>query len=253
MTIGRNYRVGCSGIPAGLRRTRYFEKLGFLECPETYAAPPRTKVLRSWGESAPEGGLGLIASRVITQSVGSSWDELPEEQWPEAGGFRDTGVIRAAVGRLKEQVSATGASTVLFRSAPDLARSAEARLRTFFTDIASQEAIGGAVRIWEPGELWETTWAVKLAEELDLVLAIDPLAESHLGGSALRPVDQLPDQRPVYLRIRGLGRARKSFRDHEIEEVAEIAMRFPSAWVVFCNQDKNRDAKKLLELLSAAS
>jgi uncharacterized protein YecE (DUF72 family) len=252
MTQRPNYRIGCSGIPAGLKRTRYFEKLDFLECPETFASPPRTKVLRSWAEKAPQGGLGLIASRVLTQSVGSRFEELPEEQWKNAGGFRDTEVNRAAIGRLKEQVQASSAATVLFRSAPDLARSAESRLRAFFTTIASQEAIGGATRVWEPGELWETPWAVKLAEELDLVLAIDPLAESHLGGTALRPVEQLPDDRPVYLRIRGLGRARSGFKDHELEDIAAIVEGFPSAWVVFCNQDKNRDARKLAALLAAS-
>ena len=252
MTHQAPHRIGCSGIPSGLRRARYFEKLNYLECPETYSKPPRTKVLRSWAETAIDGGLGLIASRVMTHTVTAGYDEIPQEQWAEAGGYRDTPVVRAAADRLAQQIEATGAKTVLFRSPSDLTRSAETRLRAFFGEIANRERLGEVVRVWEPGELWEMPAAAKLAAELDLVLAVDPLAESHLGGSAPRPVELLPDDRPVYLRVRGLGRARSSFRDHEIEEIAEIVDRFPPSWAVFCNQDKNRDAGKLTALLKAS-
>jgi len=245
-TQSPSIRIGCSGMPTGLRRDRYFEKLTFLECPETFANPPRLKVLRSWREGAPGAHFGLLAARVITHSPGKAgFEELPQEQWNDAGGFRDTEVVRAAVARVAEQVSAVGAEIVVFRSATDLSPSTADRLRHFFTEVAPPTALGGALRAWEPGDLWELPSAMRLAEELDLVLVVDPMADNPLGGSAPRPIDVLDRSRPAYLRLRGLGRAHAGFRDFELEELAEALVDFEQAWVVLASADKNRDARTL--------
>ena len=120
------------------------------------------------------------------------------------------------------------------------------RLRHYFGELAPASAFPKAIRVWEPGTLWETEAAVAMAEELGLVLAVDALAENPRGGSAPRPVDLVP--RDIgYLRQRGLGRS-KGFRPHELEELAELADEFGRAFVVFAHPDKNRDAKALTKL-----
>lgn len=247
-------RIGCSGLPGGLHRERYFDRLSYLECPETFANPPRLKVLRSWREAAPaSAAFGLIASRLITHPAPrDGYPELDQAQWPQAGDYRDTGVVRAALSRLAEQVEALRAEIVVFRTPPGLSRSAEDRLRQFFAELATEEALGGARRAWEPGDLWETETALHLAEEMNVVPVLDPLAESPLGGSEPRPIDLLDPATPAYLRVRAIGVGRGGLREHDAEELAEeLAGRAP-LWLVFAGREKNRDAKRMSELLGGS-
>jgi len=214
-------------------RDRFFDKLDYLECPETYEQPPKLKTLRAWRKGSPKGRFGLVASKLLNECADG----------PESS---------QALADLRQQIDALAAGLVVFRSSPSLSRSATDRLRQFFNENAGPDQLGNVVRVWEPGELWELEPAQKLAQELGLILCIDPLAKGAIGAESTGPVDAVDPEQPIYMRMRGLGRARARFRADELEDLADIVQGFPRAWVVFANEGKNRDASALRKQLAAS-
>jgi uncharacterized protein YecE (DUF72 family) len=212
-------------------------------------------VVRGWRAEAPEGSdFALVADRRITHQPGPKGYKDGAASAPEdrasLGHFRDTEAVREAVSRLTTLTQGLEAGVVLFRTPPSFSPSAENRdaLRRFFSEIAPAEAFAGAQRIWELGGLWELESAVAMADELGLVLALDPLAEDPLAGDRLRPVERL-EMTACYLRVAGLGRARATLRDDELEDLADLAERFERCWVSLGSGEKYRDAQKLSALM----
>src|SRR5262249_14021998 len=83
---------------------------------------------------------------------------------------------RAARSLRRAGVAGLRACCVASRSPDHLAPSAanRAQLHQFFGELATEAAIG-CPRVWVPGGLWEPPAAVKLARELGVTCAIDPL------------------------------------------------------------------------------
>ena len=249
--------IGCSDLPAGLARARYFEGLTYLEVSTTMLGLPRASVLHRWRkEAGDEGQLGLVAPQLITHRPGPRgyprWpEELTAEELAQAGGFRATDVVRRTTEALATAAAEVGASTVVFRSAPDFAPSATNRdaMRAFFDDIAPAERFGDTVRVWEPQGLWELESAALFADELGVVLACDPLTQDplvadpdifmHLPGDA------------AYFHVTGLGSGRSRFDDYSLETLAAVAEAYERTWIVFANPGKYPDALRLRRALAA--
>jgi len=87
--------------------------------------------------------------------------------------------------------------------------------------------------------VWQDDDAYALADELDLVLARDPLAPE--------PPELRGDT--GYFRLAGLGMARRSFSDDQLERLQCAVEDCSRAWVVFCNPDKFRDARRFEALV----
>ncbi len=251
--------VGCVDLPARLSRQRYYERLAYLETSATLLGVPRPSALQRWRvEGGEHGHVGLVAPQTITHRPGPKGyprhkEPLTPQDLAQAGGFRATELIQREVTSLVEAVALAGASVVLFRSPPDFAPSMANRdnMRAFFSDLASPERFGTAIRVWEPQGLWEPETAARFAGELGLVLACDPLINDPLG---VEPAfySNLPGD-DAYFRVSGMGLGRRRFDDYAMEPLLEAAEAYRRVWIAFAHEGKYPDAIRLRGSLEGAS
>ena len=252
-------RVGCAGLPPRMARERYWRDLDFIESDVTYRDPPRRAALRGWRESAPQGALiSLLAWQAITHRAGRQGyalkgTPLTPAELAATGNFRDSPTVRRAVEVMAEAVEATGAEAVVFRTPASFAPSAKNRdaMTRFFNEIATADALGGARRIWEPEGLWRPEEAIRLARELKLVVAVDPLARDPLEEQAPALAYELPRELG-YFRITGMGSSDRQIDSGDLELLAEFIEDFDRAWVVFANIAKFADARRFARTVGAA-
>lgn len=138
---------------------------------------------------------------------------------------------------------------MIFRSPDSFSPSAANRdvLRKFFAEVAPPDALGEAERVWLPGGLWEVRSAAKLATEMDVTLAFDPL---------VREPGEPPDIHfdlevsRLYLRPEGAGRA-GMIRNERLEDLAALVEQYQEIPVVvsFASPERWQDARNFLKLL----
>lgn len=243
-------RIGTADIPERTDREKYFRELTYLELSAWFAGPLKPSALAKWAELAPKGSLGLVAPWVLTHRKAPKAEKL----WTHdatVGDFRDSAPGRVALADFAKVVEQLGAAHVIFRSPPLFAASQANRdaLKKFFEEIATEEAVG-AERVWIPDGLWDLRTAVKLANELGVLCAFDPLVrdpgqppEVHydLGVSAL------------YLRVTGLGRT-GPLRSERMDDLVMLLEHYENipATIVFESPSRWQDARNLRRLLSLA-
>jgi len=239
-------RVGCAGLPAGVSRAAYFERLDLLETDVTFFEPPREIALKRWrGEAPPACAFSALAWQLITHDADNpGYSRLLHPLEPtlrtQVGSFRDTETVRDAWSKTLAGARALGAEVVLFQTPAGFSPSEPNRtaLRRFFGEIATDRA--GLTLAWEPMGLWEPAQASTLANELDLVYALDPLQLE------VPP----PDEPKAYFRIHGLGIYRNKLADDLMELLADMVEGYDRAWVVFANVEKYRDAQHFHRLVA---
>jgi uncharacterized protein YecE (DUF72 family) len=243
-------RIGTVDIPDRTERERYFAELSYLELSALFAGPLKPAALAKWADVAPKGAIGLVAPWVFSHR------RAPEAQrlWRHdatAGDFRDSAPARDALGPFRAAIDALGAVHAVFRSPPLFAPSAvnRDRLRAFFGELATEEAIGTS-RVWIPDGLWEPRAAAAFATELGVLCALDPL---------VREPGQPPDiyydlEVPaLYLRISGLGRS-GPLRSEQQEDLAALVEHYEdrSITIAFESPSRWQDARNLKKLLEGA-
>lgn len=240
-------RIGTVDIPQRVDRERYFRELGYLELSALFAGPLRPGVIARWAELAPRGAIGLVAPFVMTHRKPPAGSKL----WPSdasSGDFRVSDRSREAIAPLRSAVEAVGAASVVFRSPTDFSPSAgnRAQLHTFFGELATAEAIG-CERVWVPGGLWEPHAAVKLAGELGVTCAIDPLVRE--PGTPPEIYETL-EAEALYLRVESPGRA-GPIRSELLEDLAALIEHHQdlSLTVAFASPERWADARNLKKLL----
>jgi uncharacterized protein YecE (DUF72 family) len=214
--------VGTVDIPERVDRERYFAQLDYVEL-SLLLQNVKDKTRGKWAASCPPGAVGLVV----------------------AGELREIAVT------LAEDVAAFQAGCVVFRS-PALFSPSQAnrdQLRRFFGEVATAEAVGTA-RVWIPDGLWEPRAAVKLATELHVACAIDPLVRE--PGAPPELYEEL-DAPAIYFRVEALGRARQLDADR-LEELAALVEHYEersveSVRVVFATHDRWRDARAFKALV----
>ena len=239
-------RVGCAGLPSGVSRASYFERLDLLETDVTFFEPPREVALRRWRSEAPQAcAFSTIAWQLVTHEADTpGYARLLHPLDPalraQVGGFRDTPAVRDAWAKTVTGARALGAEVVLLQTPPAFSPSEANRtaLRRFFSEIATDRA--GLTIAWEPTGLWEPAQASMLANELELVYALDPLQLE------VPP----PDEPKAYFRIHGLGIYRNKLADDLMELLADMVEPYERAWVVFANVEKYRDAQHFHRLVA---
>jgi hypothetical protein len=244
-------RIGTVDVPARIERERYFTELSYLELGALFAGPLKPGVLQKWKQLAPEGAIGLIAPWVLTQRkppvTQKSWDHDNT-----VGDFRDSVHGRAAIVQLRAAVDLVKAGEVVFRSPPLFAPSAANRdqLKKFFAEIATEEAIG-AKRVWIPDGLWEPRTAVKVATELGVTCAIDPLIVDPENPSALDGLEAAA----YYVRVEGLGRAGalSTERLEAVLDFVEVYGEDAAITLVFASPERWKDARNFKKLLEEAA
>jgi uncharacterized protein YecE (DUF72 family) len=246
-----NFRIGTVDVPARIERERYFKELTFVELSVMFARAQKPSVLAKWAAVAPPGVIGLVAPFVLThRRPPAQPDPWPHDQ--TTGEFRDSALGREALSALAGAAKILGASSVVFRSPEDFSPSAanRERLVRFFADVATEEHVG-APRVWLPGGLWEVRSAAKLAAELGVTLAFDPLVQD--PNAPEERFEDL-DASSLYFRIESAGRA-GLIRNEKLEDLAALVEHYADhstqLAIVFASPERWQDArnfKKLLEL-----
>ncbi|HEY1550625.1 MAG TPA: hypothetical protein VGG28_22505 [Kofleriaceae bacterium] len=236
-------------MPARIERERYFAELDYLELSALFTGPLKPSVLAKWKEIAPAGAIGLVAPFVVTHR------KAPDhaKPWPSdasTGDYRDSPLSRSALEAFVAAIDAVAAGSAVFRSADDFSPSASNRdqLAKFFGEIATREVVH-ADRVWVPGGLWGVRTAAKVATELGLTLAIDPLVHDPSAPEERYEDLEVPS---LYFRIENAGRT-GLIRNEKLEDFAALLEHYESlpTTVAFASPERWQDArnfKKLLEI-----
>ena len=129
----------------------------------------------------------------------------------------------------------------MFRSPEDFSPSAGNRdaLRKFFTEFATFDV----PRVWIPGGLWNVPTTVKLAAELNVVPAIDPLVRE--VGVPLESLFDL-EVSALYLRTGA------QVRSEHMEDLAALVESYEGVpiTIAFASPNRWQDARNLKKLLT---
>lgn len=221
--------VGCSELPERVSRESYFRQLSLLESTAFTKTPPSTKTIKGWRKKSPEHAAFTLVAPPALIDPDSKNDKLATD-------FFDA-----------SQKLITEA--VVFRSGDLFSPSASNRdyIKSFFKNIADSKVLASQP-VWIPGGLWDLETAMKLVEELDVVLAFDPLANDALGEN-IDVHARLLVGKPAYLRIGQLGHTRSRFEPQQLEELAERLQFVDKAWVIFHHKGKFSDSVSFQKLL----
>jgi uncharacterized protein YecE (DUF72 family) len=225
-------RTGCADLPPRMTHERYFSTFDFLETTLCSRAIPTAKVLRRWRTAAPPRAYALVAPSALTATSGGT----------------EAGVAEA----FASAAAALDAAAVVFRTPPEVTPSAAGRdiLRRLFGDSAAAERFGGRDRVWQPGGLWDLGTSARFAAELDVLCAIDPLAQD--PGVDLAPALVAHLERGVaYLRPTGLGRQRARLAAPDLEAIAALIEPLERSYVVFANLDAPGTARAFRKVWAA--
>jgi uncharacterized protein YecE (DUF72 family) len=240
-------RIGTVDVPARIDRERYFAELDYLELSALFSGPLKPGALAKWKEVAPARSIGLVAPFVLTHR------KAPDhpKPWPSdstTGDFRDSARSRSALEALVAGIDAVGAGCVVFRSADDFSPSAANRdqLAKFFGEIATAEILR-AERVWVPGGLWGVRTAVKIANELSITLAVDPLV--HDPATPEERYEDL-EASSLYFRIENAGRT-GLIRNEKLEDLAALLEHYEGlpTTVAFASPERWQDARNFKKLL----
>jgi uncharacterized protein YecE (DUF72 family) len=201
---------------------KYVSQLSFAEL--TLRAPlPRVASLKRMRADAPEEL--VLALRAPRSSLNS-----------ERGPLRFDAALERSFAWLLEAREALGAKVVVLPTPSDLSTGQRDRdLLSAFAERLPREE--GRYYVWAPSGPWEPEAAEQMAQELDLVLAFDPLHEP------------LPAGKAAYARLRAIG-ARRSFSESVLEDVAALLAADPErdSFVAIEAPRGHTHAIKLLQL-----
>jgi uncharacterized protein YecE (DUF72 family) len=239
-------RIGCAGLPNGVSRTQYFKQLDLLETDVAFIEPPRELALRRWHADAPPGaaftmiGWQLITHDADTDGYARLHEPLPAEKRREVGSFRVTPTTRDAWARTVAAARVLESEVILLQTPPSFSPSQanQDAMRRFFAEVVGDER--GPVIAWEPRGVWAPQTAGKLAAELGVVLAVDPLQLE------IEP----PEGAEAYFRLYGLGLQRGRIDEHAMDLIADMLDGYQRAWVVFNNVEKYPDAQRFRKLMA---
>ena len=247
-----SFRIGTVDIPDRIERSHYFRHLSYLELSALFAGPLKPGSLAKWKDFAPAGSIGLVAPFVLTHrnapKAARTWDHDAT-----TGDFRDSALGRSALAQFAEGVKTVNAGLAIFHSPPLFAPSQANRdhLKHFFGEVVTEEAVGGVPRVWVPDGLWETRSAVKLATELGVLCAFDPLVRAPEDPPEIHYGLEVP---ALYLRITGLGRS-GPIRTEKQEDLIALLMEYAGLPVTIAFESPSRwaDARNLKKLLEGVS
>jgi uncharacterized protein YecE (DUF72 family) len=237
-------RVGLCGFSMAMRD--YALHFPVVEIQHTFYEPPRDAVMKRWLAATPPSlEYTMKVWQLVTHPPGSpTYRRMKRALEPSdaPGFFRDSPGVAEGWRRSVEAASLIGATAMLFQSPasfrpePDNVR----RMRSFFERFERPSAR----LLWEPrGPKWveQRELAMALCRDLGLVYVVDPFVT-------------MPDlDAPVYWRLHGIGNARHSYTDAELQQLrcmlAEVEASGP-AYVMFNNLPRVGDAKRFKGMLA---
>jgi len=211
--------VGCAGFP--VPATRYFKEFLFCEIQETHHALPGMGTIRRWRREAPP---GFVFSMLAPREIGQE-------------GFREGKVVETALKSLLEVGKELKANIAVFVAPPELVenRANKAAVKDFLASVRKKfDRV-----VWEAPVGWDPDDAAKLAAEVKVIPARDPLAHG------------LVDAPVAYYRMPGPAGHKSRYEDPAIERLADMARSAKNAHAtyVFTNVDMFADAKRFKKLV----
>lgn len=220
-----------------MKRSKYFEKLDFLEISAFFTGKPARKAVRAWREKSPETArFSLIASSSLThEKLCLPMDAEAENE----------------IANLADSCAILQAEAIVFRTPAGFTPSSanRERLQRFFTELASAERFGETRRVWDPDGLWEPRGIADLAEAAGILVAIDPLGHDPLEELAEFVARQMA-RGEAYVRVTGLGHTRPRFESYQLEMLSEMLLETERSWTVFAHPGMYPDALAMSRELS---
>ena len=236
-------RVGLCGFTMAMED--YPLHFPVVEIQNTFYEPPRDDVLRRWLAVTPASlEYTIKVWQLVTHPRASpTYRRMKRPPAPDAapGFFRDSAAVDDGWRRSVECARILGATALLFQCPASFTPDEEnvRRMRRFFERIERPPAR----LLWEPrGALWvkHRDLALSLCRDLDLVHVVDPFVTEPEPGH------------PVYWRLHGITGPRHTYRDGELQVLAERlrAVGAPGpCYVMFNNLPRAGDAKRFARLV----
>jgi uncharacterized protein YecE (DUF72 family) len=216
-----------------------------VEIQHTFYEPPRDDVMRRWLASTPASlEYTMKVWQLVTHAAGSPTYRRLKKPLPagaEPGFFRDSPAVWDGWQRSLACAQLLGATAMLFQCPASFTPTDEnvTRMRRFFETIERP----AARLLWEPrGAAWVTQrpLALSLCRDLGLVHVVDPFVTEPEPGH------------PVYWRLHGIGGARHSYTDGQLQHLRDLLQRAATtapAYVMFNNLPRVGDAKRFVRML----
>ncbi len=138
---------------------------------------------------------------------------------------------------------------MVFRSPDAFSASAANRdqLKRFFAELATPETLG-TNRVWAPGGLWDIRTAAKVATELGVTLAFDPLVRDPSQPPEI--YDDL-EVTSLYFRIDNAGRA-GMIRNERLEDLVVLLEHYEAIplTIALASSERWQDARNFKKLLA---
>ncbi|MDT4966701.1 MAG: hypothetical protein QOJ64_1438 [Acidobacteriota bacterium] len=235
-------RVGLCGFTMSMRE--YALHFPVVEVQSTFYEPPRDAVIMKWPTgTTPPLEYTMKVWQLVTHSAQSpTYRRMKRALDPadEPGFFRDSVIVQEGWRRSVECADLLSATAMLFQCPASFHPDPEnvRRMRRFFEHIDRPRAR----LLWEPrGTKWvaERDLALSLCRDLNLVHVVDPFVTRPQAGH------------PVYWRLHGIGGARHSYSDEELQDLHRMLLEVEPpgpAYVLFNNLPRIGDAKRFLRL-----
>jgi uncharacterized protein YecE (DUF72 family) len=237
-------RVGLCGFTMSMED--YAMHFPVVEVQHTFYEPPRDIVMQKWLHSTPRSlEYTMKVWQLVTHPATSPTYRRMKRALraaDEPGFFRDSPGVEEGWRRSLACASLLSATAMLFQCPSSFRpeRDNVQRMRGFFERIDRPRAR----LLWEPrGAQWvaRRDLALSLCRDLDLVHVVDPFVTPPCAGGA------------VYWRLHGIGSARHSYTDPELQRLRRMlldAEPSDAAYVLFNNLPRVVDAKRFARMVS---
>jgi uncharacterized protein YecE (DUF72 family) len=237
-------RVGLCGFSMSMHD--YALHFPVVEVQNTFYEPPREALMKKWlAITPPSLEYTMKVWQLVTHPAKSpTYRRLKRKLEPgdNPGYFRDSGIVNEGWQRSLECARVLSATAMLFQCPASFGPDSEnvQRMRRFFERIERPSAR----LLWEPrGAKWIAAreLAVSLCLDLGLVYVVDPFVTAPTRGHE------------VYWRLHGIGGARHSYTDQELEQLRRMLLDVEPdnpAYVLFNNLPRVGDAKRFSQIMA---
>jgi len=232
-------KIGCCGFP--LAREKYFRLFSLVEIQQTFYQLPKYETAGKWRQTAPPGfEFTLKAWQLITHEPTSPTyrrlrRKIPPGHFRRYGSFRPTDEVLEAWDQTLQFARNLGASIVVFQCPASFRPERENidHMHRFFARIDR----GGLRLAWEPRGDWPEDVVRGIAQDLNLIHAVDPFQGRPLYGTL------------QYFRLHGIGGYGHRYTDGELKKILSWALSDRMTYVLFNNRGMKEDALRLKEFL----
>lgn len=245
-TTMTEFYCGCSDLPH--ERQAFYKTATAIEYRVGLFTPPKARVLKTWAQEAANAASPMRSIWVAWQAFthrpgdikkGYGLKLLPGENAANLGHFQKTPENMRVWTRIKEQAVHVGATRILLETSANFTPSAlnKRALAEFASDWADLPE--GMKLIWHPAGFWEREESLEIASAHDIVLAIDPLVDSH---------EDLPDCAETYFQMLGRHGLLDSYSDDDLECLLDAAAQYDDCTIIFRTHRALNDVKRTLQL-----